>query len=222
LSAFACRHFHELAKRTAVETVCDRGDPGYAIVAQAEKRGADLIMMPTRGHEPFRSFVLGSATTRVLHRAECAVWTGAHVENESAARHVHVRKILCAIDLERESHRIIDAAAMLGRMLTAQVYLVHCIPVPETGPAEGFLSEFDRFLADAARHKLADLQRRAGTDFEVSLEGGSISEVVRRTAIHKWADLVVIGRGHAQSHFSRLRTNAYSIVRESPCPVLSI
>jgi nucleotide-binding universal stress UspA family protein len=222
LTNFACEHFSDLAKATGVETVCDRGDPGYAILAQAEKNGVDLIMMPTRGDGPFRSFLVGSANTRVLHRAECPVWTGAHVENESAPSHVRPGHIVCALDLEREASRVIRSAVALARTFSAKVCLVHCVPVPESGPTEDFLSEFDRFLADTAREKLKRIQEQAGTDFEVYLEGGSVSKVVRDAAIRQGADLVVIGRGHAQAPLSRLRTNAYAIVRDASCPVLSV
>jgi nucleotide-binding universal stress UspA family protein len=36
---------------------------------------------------------------------------------------------------------------------------------------------------------------------------------------HLRADLLVIGRGH---HGARLPSKAYAIVRESPCPVVSV
>ena len=36
------------------------------------------------------------------------------------------------------------------------------------------------------------------------------------------ADLLVIGRGSAAGMFGRLRTNAYAIIRQSPCPVVSV
>ena len=222
LSDFACAHFNDLAQTHSVEALCDRGDPGYAILAQADKSRTDLIMMPTHGDGPFRSFVVGSATVRVLHRASCAVWTGAHLEGEFAKAHLPVRNILCAVDLEHENTRVLESAAAIADRLSANVRLVHCVPVPEGGPAEDFLSEFDRFLAETAREKLAKLQEKAGTDFEVVLEGGHISKVVRDAAAHQGADLVVIGRGHSQAPLSRLRTNAYAIVREAPCPVLSV
>jgi nucleotide-binding universal stress UspA family protein len=45
---------------------------------------------------------------------------------------------------------------------------------------------------------------------------------VREYALRTQADLVVIGRGHTQRALGRLRTHAYSILRNSPCPVLSI
>lgn len=222
LTNFACEHFSDLAKTAEVGTVCDRGDPGYAILALAERAEADLIMMPTHGDGPFRSFLVGSATVRVLHRAKCAVWTGAHLENGLVTAHPDVKSIVCALDLEHESAHVIERAAALAETFSAEVRLCHCVPVPESGPAEDFLSDFDRFLADSAREKMAVMQAAAGTDFEVCLEGGRISQVVRHAAAQKHADLVVIGRGHSHSPLSRLRSNAYSIVREAPCPVMSV
>ena len=66
-----------------------------------------------------------------------------------------------------------------------------------------------------------DLQKDAGTDVEVCIESGRVSSVVRRAALRHNADLVVIGRGKLQKPLGRLRTSAYAIIRESPCPVLS-
>ncbi|HVW83764.1 MAG TPA: universal stress protein, partial [Bryobacteraceae bacterium] len=144
------------------------------------------------------------------------------LEEEPASRHVQIRKIVCALDLERESLQVLQSAVSLSRKFSAELTLVHCVAAPESGPAENFLSEFDRFLADTARKRIAELQAGAGTDFEVFLEGGSISATVRDAARRYGADLVVIGRGHAQAAFSRLRSNAFAIIRQSPCPVLSL
>lgn len=226
LTTFGKKHFDDLAGPSPAATVCDWGDPGYAIVAQAKARGADLIMMPTHGHGAFHDFLLGSTTTRVLHRAECIVWTGAHVEKEygenESAPHVRIKKILCALDLERESRHVIEAAATLAKKFSAHVSLFHCVPVPESGPTEDFASPFDRFLAHSAREKLMKMQERAGTHFEVVLKGGNISKAVRDTAAHQWNDIIVIGRGHVKDAFSKLRSNAYAIMRDAPCPVLSV
>jgi len=37
-------------------------------------------MMPTHGLGGFRRFLLGSVTAKVLHDADCPVWTGVHLE----------------------------------------------------------------------------------------------------------------------------------------------
>jgi nucleotide-binding universal stress UspA family protein len=133
-----------------------------------------------------------------------------------------VKRILCALDLERESAHVLERARGMAEVFSAEIRLVHCVPVPESGPAEEFLSEFDRFLADSAREKLTKMQADAGTNFEVSLKGGHVADVVRDAALERGADLVVIGRGHTHAPLSRLRSNAYAIVREASCPVLSV
>jgi len=46
--------------------------------------------------------------------------------------------------------------------------------------------------------------------------------VVRVAATRLNADLVVIGRSPREGNSGRLRPNAYSIVREAPCPVVSV
>jgi nucleotide-binding universal stress UspA family protein len=46
--------------------------------------------------------------------------------------------------------------------------------------------------------------------------------VASRAAQAHNADLLVIGRGSAAGLFGRLRTNAYAIIRQSPCPVVSV
>jgi len=73
-----------------------------------------------------------------------------------------------------------------------------------------------------AREKLAKLQSEAGTNLETVLEGGDVSAAVRKAADENRADLVIIGRGVMQEAFGRMRTNVYSIIRESPCSVISI
>ena len=47
-------------------------------------------------------------------------------------------------------------------------------------------------------------------------------EVVAEAAERYQADLVLIGRGSLAKFAGRLRTHEYSIIRDAPCPVLSI
>lgn len=49
------------------------GDPGRAIIEQAERGGNDLIVMGSRGHGPIGSLVLGSVSTYVLQHSPVAV-----------------------------------------------------------------------------------------------------------------------------------------------------
>jgi nucleotide-binding universal stress UspA family protein len=73
-----------------------------------------------------------------------------------------------------------------------------------------------------AREEFAKLQAEAGTKLETVLEGGEVAAGVRGAAEQHRADLVIIGRGVMREAFGRMRTNIYSIIRESPCPVISV
>ena len=76
-------------------------------------------------------------------------------------------------------------------------------------------------IREAAEEELRKLQREAGTEAAVLLEAGEPAKVICATAARLAADVLVIGRGSAAGAFGRLRTNAYAIIRQSPCPVVS-
>ena len=207
LASFAGQHFSDLHQETDINTVCERGDPGYAIVAQAESMAADLIMLPTHGTGPFRGLFLGSVAARVLHNSECAVWTDSHVETGLSAEYLHVRRILCAVHRQQHAIELTRGALALAQDYGAEVELVHAVTSDEPSLS--------------AAEELAAIQRAAGADLKVHVAVGSVRDVIRESARKLAADLVIIGRGQIHKPFSRLRSHAYSIIQDSLCPVLS-
>jgi nucleotide-binding universal stress UspA family protein len=83
-------------------------------------------------------------------------------------------------------------------------------------------SELYASISAKAREEMEKLRDRAGVKAEVVLDGGDPATVAHAMAGKYKADLVVIGRGSAAGGFGRLRTHAYAIIRQSPCPVLSV
>jgi len=49
------------------------GGPAHQIADVAQKLGADVIVVGTRGHSSFGGFLSGSVTQRLLHLAHCPV-----------------------------------------------------------------------------------------------------------------------------------------------------
>lgn len=49
------------------------GSPAEEIIAYAEEKGIDLIMIPSHGRSGLQRLLLGSVTDRVVHRAHCPV-----------------------------------------------------------------------------------------------------------------------------------------------------
>ncbi|HLK18161.1 MAG TPA: universal stress protein [Bryobacteraceae bacterium] len=197
------------------------GDPAELIDTYAKEHGTDLIMMPTHGFGIFRSMLLGSVTAKILHDASCPVWTGVHME-EAPPNPSTFERIMCAVDLTDKSIPTMQFAAKLAHDLQAKLWLVHAVPVAETRPQKYFEADLQAFLEDEARKAIGKMQDAAGVMAQLCLGAGEVPHVVHHAAQHHGADLVVIGRGHATKTLGRLRTNVYSIIRESPCPVISV
>jgi nucleotide-binding universal stress UspA family protein len=222
LAEFAATAFPGIS----VKTVVDLGDPGLGISAYAREHKMDLIMMPTRGLGRFRATLLGSVAAKTIHDAPCAVWTDAH--SEAMGEHVCWRSVICAIDTDAEGEKLIRAAAAVTAGHRVTVRLAHAIPIralpqPEADPE--YSSEylrFSEFLKDEAMQRIAKMQQDAGTNFHVCLEMGGITRVAHHAAASHEADLVMIGRGVLPRFAGGLRSEVYSIVRDMPCPVLTI
>jgi nucleotide-binding universal stress UspA family protein len=201
-------------------------DPARGIVEYAEGQHADLIMLPTHGYGKYRGLLLGSIAAKVLHDAKCPVWTAAHTEDPVLLTHSCCQSMLCAVDLNSGSEELIHKSVELASAFNAKLRIVHAVPGAEPAPEPSMRAipdpDFRHFLLQAAREEVAALQQRAGTNLEVCLEAGKVSQVVKLAAEHHQADLVVIGRGKINAALGRLRTHAYSIIRDSPCPVMSL
>ena len=204
------------------EIAVEEGDPAINTAEYAREHGVDLIMMPTHGYGKFRSLLLGSVVSKVLHDAECAVWTAPHAEDPSMLQHWPCRKILVAVDRGAEQAPVLRRAVDLASELGAGIRLVHAVPGAERQLADTGGDEFSLFLLDTARKDMEKLQREAGTNLEASVVAGGVGPVVHQIALDHKADLLVIGRGVMHETLGRLRTQSYAIIRQSPCPVLSL
>jgi len=197
------------------------GDPAWEITHYAADNDVDLIMMPTHGYGTFRSLLLGSTAAKVLHDAQCPVWTSAHSEEIPSAARTEIHNILCAIELVPETVGLIRSAHQLAEAFEAKLHLVHAVPVDEVRPEKYLEGDLQKALIKEAKEEITNFQRDAGTNAEVILDGGQASHVVRDAALKCGADLVVTGSGKLHRTFGRLRSNTYAIIRDSPCPVLS-
>jgi nucleotide-binding universal stress UspA family protein len=198
------------------------GDAALQLVEYAHNDPATLIMLPTHGYSPFRALLLGSITAKVLHDTHCPVWTAVHAQEIAAHSPDRWKHMLCAVDTDDRDLTVLQWAAEFAQGQQAELRLVHAVPGTNATVTEEKAPRTYKFLFDAAREQLARMQAQAGTNLEVCLLGGQAGNVVRTAAIGHDAGLIVIGRGVMQEAFGRLRSRAYAIIREAPCPVISI
>jgi nucleotide-binding universal stress UspA family protein len=214
-----------LATRLAgidTERVELKGDPAQAIVRFSEEHGTDLIIMPTRGHGAVRRFLLGSVTAKVLHDAGCPVWTGVHTDDEHARQKCDViRHVACAVDLGPQSARVLQWASEFAAVSNARLTVIHASTQLE--PVIGVVHdpEWRLHVWEAIQTQVSELLQNAGIKVESKLAPGEPAKAVTAAADEIGADVLVIGRT-PDGLMGRLRTNAYAIIRQSSCPVVSV
>ena len=207
-----------------VRRVLYDGDPAEVIVGFAKSERIDLIAMPTHGYSTFRRFLIGSVTAKVLHDVTCPVLTGVHMEEEPAARLVEFSNILCAIDLGPQSADVLKCASQLAADFHTQLGIVHAVPPLSPGLELLFAGDWRAEVANMARQDIEKLLggKNGASAATVHIQEGETAKAVCSVAREAEADLLVIGRGPQDRMDGRLTTHAYAIIRESPCPVLSI
>ena len=203
------------------ERILIEGDPSAQIVATAHERGCDLIVMPTHGYGPFRRFILGSVTAKVLHDADCPVWTGVHLEAPSADA-VHIEHVAVGLDLGSASERTLMWASRFAAGIGAKLSLVHALPNFETKAGEYYDPDWRRHIEESVKEAVDNLTATLSIEAPLHLDYGDAASILCDVTARIGANLLVIGRGSAAGVFGRLRTNAYSIIRESGCPVVSV
>jgi nucleotide-binding universal stress UspA family protein len=173
-------------------------------------------MMSTQGLGRARRFPIGSVTTKVLHDATCAVWTSRHpAELESFRPYRH---ILLAMDHQGWPTDLLTRAAEIAGFFRAQLSVVSALP------ADGLAG--DEVVQKRYRDMAKDLEQRiASTNINacVHLREGRPGDVVAQVAEEiENADLIVTGRGHLDKPMGQMLTHAYEIIRNAPCPVVTL
>jgi nucleotide-binding universal stress UspA family protein len=193
------------------------GDAAGVIVETARKGKFDLIIMPTHAGR-FRRILLGSTTARVLNGADCPVLTTEH-SAIGKPRSLEHRNWVCGIGLSGDSERVLRYATNASLAAGAKLSVIHVIQTSKSkidaetrGP-----SEEER----QARQRIAELQNAIGSDASVRIAFGPVRETLLQEVQQLSGDVLVIGRS-LHGAFGRLEDLTYSLVRDSPCPVVSV
>jgi nucleotide-binding universal stress UspA family protein len=198
------------------------GDAAARIAEVARELSFDLIVMPTHA-SVFRRTLLGSTTAKVLDEAVCPVLTTRHAETLSP-RPIEHREWVCLVGLQADSERVLRYVSREAEVVGANLTLLHALPAFEPKP-EIRLDLDERVHAEewqAARRRMDELQRVVGSHARVSIVSGPIKGALMEAARRLHADVLLIGRTPSTGEMGRLRDLTYSVVRDAPCPVLSV
>ena len=198
------KFFGQRLQGLRVTRLTEHGDAARKIVECAASHAADLIVIPTQGLGVYRRLIIGSTSAKVLHDADCPVWSGVHWDHTPPPENIHYRRICCAVDLKPHSAKVLEWANCFAKSYRAELTLLHA------GDSR------------AATPKLTRLLEAVHSRAEVRVHDGDPATIVASLAAEQQADLLVIGRGAESGLLGRLVTTAYSLIRLSPCPVVSV
>jgi len=195
------------------------GDAGTEIVNVARTGDYDLIALPTRGMGIFRRFLLGSTTAKVLHDADCPVWTSSETGGLVAD---YPSQVLCAIDLGPASESILQWASAFATACGANLMVVHVLPEPSERLAKYVDPHSAKELEERCREEIRDLLRDLSIAAKIAVLSGEAGRCISDLAATEGADQIVIGRGAVTKGLGRLRAHSYSFIRDAACPVISV
>jgi len=193
------------------------GNPATLILEKAKKGRFDLIMMPTHAGQ-FRQMLLGSTTGKVLSDADCPVLTTQHAAT-IGPRSLEHRTWICAVELSSDSERLLLYAREAAAAAGAKLAVVHAI---QAGEAGSNVEKPSKEEVCALRQRIVDHLRAVGSDASVSVAFGPVKQVVLDAVRQSSADVLVLGRSTHSGALGRMRDLTYSLIRDSPCPVVSV
>jgi nucleotide-binding universal stress UspA family protein len=191
-------------------------------IAEVARNSFDLIIMPTHAGT-FRRMLLGSTTAKVLNDADCPIVTSTHAET-IAPRPLAHRQWLCAIGLEEDSERVLRYAHEIAKQAQANLIIIHALQSADPNlPVQMDLEEqIQSGERQQARQRIADLQRRIGSEVPVQIVVGPVKQALLAAARQFDGDVLIIGRSPESGSYGRIRDLTYTLIRDSPFTVLSV
>jgi universal stress protein A len=135
------------------------------------------------------------------------------------------RRILCPIDFDENSLAALVVAAQFAKRNDGTVFVLHVVPmiIPPTGMP--VYVDMYKSQEETARDKLREVAHKylSGVKYELTTHVGDPAGAIVKTAKKLSPDVLVMST-HGRRGFSRvfLGSVAEMVLREAPCPVLTV
>jgi nucleotide-binding universal stress UspA family protein len=194
--------------KAAVEILIRQSQlPHAAIVAEAEKFGADLIIMGRSGRTGLARLLLGSVTARVIGHSAVNVLVMPRGASLSLAR------LLVALDASPPSEAAWQEAVSLAKSGEVQLFAV------AAAPEEGEIIE-----AQGIIRQHLEAANREGIHLRGILpQGQQPDDAIVQAALRNEVDLIIMG-SHGRTGLTKLLMGSVTqgVIGQAPCPVLVV
>jgi len=195
-----------------------------SILALANQKNVDLIVMGTHGRSGLDRFLLGSTTEKILRKARCPVLVvrkpvNRFVKPEDRRDPVHPRKILSCTDFSKHSEMALKYALSLATEFSAELTLLHVLEdVPRSPEVKSVAAEVLRDLEALVPREAIDWC----TIRPVIRIGKPYQEIIQ-LALEARSDLIVLGvRGRSALDLALFGSTTHRVIQLGTCPVLAV
>ena len=208
-------HLDEQLRDLSHEIIFQAGDTWPTLAEIIQKKRVDLLVLGTHGRTGLEKVLLGSVAEEIFRQALCPALTVGPRSSLRPKNAAELNRILYATDFSPESLAAAPFAISLAREHRAQLILLHSME--GTGDVS------------ALRHTLRDLVpfgSDLGCQPDCVVERGAPANKILEVSEGHGADLIVLGVHGADGHLARIthfvRSDAYKIVTQAKCPVLTV
>jgi len=210
-----------------IRTLVRQGRAASEIVREADRFGADLILLGARGHGAVDRILVGSVSSEVVDLADCPVLV---------VRTPGLQRILLATDGSADGDLAARFVAPSGIFATAAIKVLSVVdagmpwwtgmsPIDGMVAADAYadvVDEAERRAQNVAR-STAEIIGLDGVEAEVAPRGGDVGSTIVEKATAWQADVVAVGtRGHGAVHRALVGSTSRQVLHQAPMSVLVV
>ena len=235
ITDFAHAHLQELIGDTDIEweSLTSVGHTADEIATVAKDKKADLVVSATHGRSGLKRLLLGSVSERLMRTLPCPMYIVRSQEKETplpVVGEIKLKRILVGCDFSPDSDLAIQYAFSLAQEFQTEIFLAHVIEpdaykdMLSKAPSGGDLGREDlrHDLMEKLKGMVPEEAKQWCQPETLLLAGQSSDELIKYALVHD-VDLIVLGvRGHSVMETLLVGSTTDRVVRQAPCPVLSV
>jgi nucleotide-binding universal stress UspA family protein len=235
ITDYAHEHLQDLIGDADIdwESLTSVGHTADEIAHIAKEKAADLVVSATHGRSGLKRLLLGSVTERLMRTLPCPMYIVRSLEREPAApvmAEMKLKRILVGCDFSTDSDLAVQYGFSLAQEFQTELYLAHVLEPTVYKDmltrAAGASDSDQEGLRDQLTRKLEGMVPKGARQWcipETLLLAGHPCDELTKYAVVNKMDLIVLGvRGHSVMESLLVGSTTDRVVRQAPCPVLSV
>ena len=235
ITDYAHKHLQDLIGDTDIawESLISVGHTADEIALIAKEKGADLVVSATHGRSGLKRLILGSVTERLMRTLPCPMYIVRSLERDLAApvmAEMKLKRILVGCDFSADSDLAVQYGISLAQEFQTELHLAHVLEprvykdmlTQTAGGGDSGREGLREKLTQKLKSMVPEEARQWCTP-ETLLLAGHPSDELTKYAVVNDMDLIVLGvRGHSVMESLLVGSTTDRVVRQAPCPVLSV